>query len=261
MEFILFYAMIVTVSLGYPAVSPEVLSQTPYELSSYKRTQCQTNANTLIQIQCDSNSENNTCNATCDGNGVDTTVTRLTLFSGNSENGERQVCIESFNGHILNVSDSGRVILQVSKDSRFPSSDRVNERTNRERLQKLFGTVPFEPDHDMRTHLSEHESESYSLIRKLLRKEECLKEGVDREGVEPLVNPPQGRSCNDNGMVFPFLWSAVRINEDDLFFFIHKSTKMMLVCSCESNSLTLKKINTKQLATNPTPLFIPIRLT
>ncbi|XP_068671588.1 uncharacterized protein [Montipora foliosa] len=185
MEFILFYAMIVTVSLGYPAVSPEVLSQTPYELSSYKRTQCQTNANTLIQIQCDSNSENNTCNATCDGNGVDTTVTRLTLFSGNSENGERQVCIESFNGHILNVSDSGRVILQ----------------------------------------------------------------------------PPQGRSCNDNGMVFPFLWSAVRINEDDLFFFIHKSTKMMLVCSCESNSLTLKKINTKQLATNPTPLFIPIRLT
>ena len=40
----------------------------------------------------------------------------------------------------------------------------------------------------MRTHLSEHESESYSLIRKLLRREECLKEGVDREGVEPLVN-------------------------------------------------------------------------
>ena len=67
--------MVVTVLLGYPAVSPKVLRPMPYELSSYKRTQCQPNVNTLIQIQCDSNSENNTCNATCDGNGEDTTVT------------------------------------------------------------------------------------------------------------------------------------------------------------------------------------------
>ncbi|XP_068671418.1 uncharacterized protein [Montipora foliosa] len=113
MDFILFYAMIVTVSLGYPAVSPAVLRPTSYELSSYKRRHCdQTNVNTLIQIQCDSNSENNTCKATCDGNGNDTTVTRLSLFSRNSENGERQVCIESFNGHILTVSDSDQVIFQ-----------------------------------------------------------------------------------------------------------------------------------------------------
>ena len=39
----------------------------------------------------------------------------------------------------------------------------------------------------MRAHLIEHESESKSLIRKLLRKEECSKAGVERHGVEPLV--------------------------------------------------------------------------
>ena len=40
----------------------------------------------------------------------------------------------------------------------------------------------------MRTHLSEHESESKSLIRQLLRKDESSKAGVERHGVEPLVN-------------------------------------------------------------------------
>ena len=64
--------------------------------------------------------------------------------------------------------------------------ERTNKRT--ERLHKLFDSVPLETNHDMRTHLSEHESESKSLIRKLLRKEECSKAGVERHGVEPLVN-------------------------------------------------------------------------
>ena len=46
--------------------------------------------------------------------------------------GAREVpaCIQSYNHHILNVSDSKQVIFQVSKDSCFLSSDRVNERTN-----------------------------------------------------------------------------------------------------------------------------------
>ena len=112
----------------------------------------------------------------------------LSLFSGNSENGERQVCIQSHKGHILTVSDSEQVIFQVSKDSCFLSSDRVNERTNERNEHKPFETVPFEPDHDIRTHLSEHESESNSLIRKLLRKEESSKAGTERHGLEPLVN-------------------------------------------------------------------------
>ena len=74
--------MIVTVSLGYPAVSPEVDRTTTYkqpcELESLKRKGCKPEVNTMIQLQCDSNGENNICNATCDGDGVngkDTTVT------------------------------------------------------------------------------------------------------------------------------------------------------------------------------------------
>ncbi|XP_068750352.1 uncharacterized protein [Montipora capricornis] len=184
MEFILFYAMIVMVSLGYPAVSPKAIQRTTAKklpgwngLMSLKREGCENPVNRMIRIQCDSNGENNICNATCDGdgNGKDTTVEIFTLDDDSA-------CIQSYNKYILNVSDSKQVIFQ----------------------------------------------------------------------------PSQGRSCNDNGMVFPFLLSAVRINEEDLFFFNHTSTKMMLVCSCESNSLTLKKINTTQLATNPTALFIPL---
>ncbi|XP_068750307.1 uncharacterized protein [Montipora capricornis] len=192
MDFILFYA-IVTVSLGYPAVSPAVLRPTSYELSSYKRTQChqtKAKANTLIQIKCDSNSENNTCNATCDGNGVDTTVTKHSIYLGSYETWHgrfvRPACIQSHKGHILTVSESEQVIFQ----------------------------------------------------------------------------PPQGRSCNDNGMVFPFLWSQIVHNDQELFIFIHKRSEgKMLVCSCESNSLTLKKINItqEQLASNPTALFVPLK--
>ena len=66
----------VTVSLAYPAVTPKTAA---CELQSYKRSEgCKTGFDKLIQIQCDSNGENDTCNATCDGDGVngkDTTVT------------------------------------------------------------------------------------------------------------------------------------------------------------------------------------------
>ena len=111
------------------------------------------------------------------------------IYLGSSENSNGSpACIQSQKGHILTVSDSEQVIFQVSKDSCFLSSDRVNERTNERNVHKLFETVPFEPDHDIRTHLSEHESESNSLIRKLLRKEESSKAGTERHGVEPLVN-------------------------------------------------------------------------
>ena len=84
--------MIVTVSLGYPAVSSEVDRTTTYkkpcELVSLKRKGCQKpEVDTMIQIQCDSNGENNICNATCDGdgdgdgvNGKDTTVTSKKRF-------------------------------------------------------------------------------------------------------------------------------------------------------------------------------------
>ena len=126
----------------------------------------------------------------------------LSLFFGNSENGERQVCIKSHKGHILTVSDSEQVIFQVSKDSCFLSSDRVNEQTNERNVHKLFETVPFEPDHDIRTHLSEHESESNSLIRKLLRKEESSKAGTERHGVEPLVNVRCHNFHNTLGRLF-----------------------------------------------------------
>ncbi|XP_068750319.1 uncharacterized protein [Montipora capricornis] len=186
MEFILFYAMIVMVSLGYPAVSPKAIQRTTAKklpggngLMSLKREGCENPVNRMIRIQCDSNGKNNICNATCDGNGngEDSTVEIFTLDDDSA-------CIQSYNKYILNVSDSKQVIFQ----------------------------------------------------------------------------PPQGRSCNDKGMVFPFLLSRTFEHGKLLYFFKLKSTdlEMMLVCSCESNSLTLKENNTKQLATNRTPLFILI---
>ena len=57
----------------------------------------------------------------------------------------------------------------------------------------------------MRTHLSEHESESKSLVRKLLRKEECSKAGVERHGVEPLVNVGCHNFHNMSRSLFFFL--------------------------------------------------------
>ncbi|XP_068750386.1 uncharacterized protein [Montipora capricornis] len=73
-------------------------------------------SNTLIQIQCDSNGENNICNATCDGDGVNGKNTTVKIFTPEhlSIVGAREVpaCIQSYNHHILNVSDSKQVILQ-----------------------------------------------------------------------------------------------------------------------------------------------------
>ena len=59
----------------------------------------------------------------------------------------------------------------------------------------------------MRTHLSKHESNSKSLIRKLLRKEECSKAGVERHGVEPLVNVRCHNFHNMLGRLF-FFWGG-----------------------------------------------------
>ena len=56
----------------------------------------------------------------------------------------------------------------------------------------------------MRTHFSEHESESNSLIRKVLRKEECSKAGVERHGVEPIVNVRCHNFHNMLGRLFFF---------------------------------------------------------
>ena len=78
--------------------------------------------------------------------------------------------------------------------------ERTNKRT--ERLHNLFETLSFETNHHMRTHLREHESESNSLIRKLLRKEECSKAGVERHGVEPLVNVRYHNFHNMLGRLF-----------------------------------------------------------
>ena len=91
----------------------------------------------------------------------------------------------------------------------------------------------------MRTHLSEHESESYSLIRKLLRREECLKEGVDREGVEPLMNVRCHNFHNMLGRLFFWWGGGFEFGFLFYFFFFYLSAFYCIFMSAGKDTVYL----------------------